>query len=85
MIGQWTLPTHHLWVENEGQIKLFKFGKKIFDKITEAMNPEFADETPVNPFDMWEGANFKLKIRTVEDSYCLNFLKINKLNLNLNF
>ena len=52
--------------ENEGQIKLFKFGKKIFDKITEAMNPEFADETPVNPFDLWEGANFKLKIRNVE-------------------
>lgn len=52
--------------ENEGQVKLYKFGKKIFDKITEAMNPEFADETPVNPFDMWEGANFKLKIRNVE-------------------
>jgi hypothetical protein len=52
--------------ENEGQIKLFKFGKKIFDKITEAMNPEFEDETPINPFDMWEGANFKLKIRNVE-------------------
>ena len=52
--------------ENEGQIKLFKFGKKIFDKITEAMNPEFADEQAVNPFDMWEGANFKLKIRNVE-------------------
>jgi len=51
---------------NEGQVRLFKFGKKIFDKITEAMNPEFADETPVNPFDMWEGANFKLKIRNVE-------------------
>ena len=51
---------------NEGEIKLYKFGKKIFDKITEAMNPEFADETPVNPFDLWEGANFKLKIRNVE-------------------
>jgi len=51
---------------NEGQIKLFKFGKKIFDKITEAMNPEFADEQAINPFDMWEGANFKLKIRNVE-------------------
>ena len=51
---------------NEGQIRLFKFGKKILDKITEAMNPEFADETPVNPFDLWEGANFKLKIRNVE-------------------
>lgn len=52
--------------ENEGKVFLFKFGKKIFDKISEAMNPEFADETPVNPFDMWEGANFKLKIRNVE-------------------
>ena len=51
---------------NEGQVKLFKFGKKIFDKTTEAMNPEFADETPLNPFDFWEGANFKLKIRNVE-------------------
>jgi hypothetical protein len=52
--------------ENDGQIKLFTFGKKIFDKLTEAMNPEFADETPLNPFDLWEGANFKLKIRNVE-------------------
>ena len=52
--------------ENDGQVKLFKFGKKIFDKITEAMNPEFADEQAVNPFDMWAGANFKLKIRNVE-------------------
>ena len=52
--------------QNEGQVRLFKFGKKIFDKITEAMNPEFEDEKAVNPFDMWEGANFKLKIRNVE-------------------
>ena len=52
--------------ENEGTVRLFKFGKKIFDKITEAMNPEFADETPLNPFDFWDGANFKLKIRNVE-------------------
>ena len=52
--------------ENEGQIKLFKFGKKIFDKISETMNPEFPDEKPVNPFDFWEGANFKLKIRQVD-------------------
>jgi hypothetical protein len=52
--------------DNEGKVFLFKYGKKIFDKITEAMNPEFADETPLNPFDMWEGANFKLKIRNVE-------------------
>jgi hypothetical protein len=52
--------------ENEGQVKLFKFGKKIFDKISEAMNPQFADEEAINPFDMWKGANFKLKIRKVE-------------------
>jgi hypothetical protein len=52
--------------ENEGQIKLYKYGKKIFDEINETMNPEFPDEKPVNPFDFWEGANFKLKIRQVE-------------------
>lgn len=52
--------------ENEGKVKLFKFGKKIFDKITEAMNPAFEDEQAINPFDMWKGANFKLKIRKVE-------------------
>jgi hypothetical protein len=52
--------------QNEGKVFLYKFGKKIFDKITEAMNPEFADETPINPFDMWKGANFKLKIRKVD-------------------
>ena len=52
--------------ENEGQVKLFKFGKKIFDKITEAMKPELEDEKPINPFDFWEGANFKLKIRKVD-------------------
>jgi len=47
---------------NEGKVFLYKFGKKIFDKIMEAMQPEFEDETPINPFDFWEGANFKLKI-----------------------
>ena len=52
--------------ENEGKVKLFKFGKKIFDKITEAMNPQFEDEKAINPFDLWKGANFKLKIRKVE-------------------
>jgi len=52
--------------ENEGQVKLFKFGKKIFDKITEAMQPAFEDESPINPFDFWKGANFKLKIRKVD-------------------
>ena len=52
--------------ENEGKVFLFKFGKKIFDKINDMMNPQFEDETSVNPFDFWEGANFKLKIRKVE-------------------
>lgn len=51
---------------NEGKVMLFKYGKKIWDKINEAMNPAFEDETPVNPFDFWEGADFKLKIRNVE-------------------
>ena len=46
---------------NEGRVFLFKFGKKIFDKVMEAMQPEFEDETPINPFDFWQGANFKLK------------------------
>jgi hypothetical protein len=52
--------------ENEGQVKMFKFGKKIFDKISEAMNPAFEDEVAINPFDFWKGANFKLKIRKVD-------------------
>ena len=47
---------------NEGKVFLFRYGKKIFDKLTAAMQPEFEDETPINPFDLWEGANFKLKI-----------------------
>jgi hypothetical protein len=52
--------------ENEGKVKLFKFGKRIFDKIKDVMQPQFQDEEPVNPFDFWKGANFKLKIRKVE-------------------
>jgi len=52
--------------ENEGQVKLYRYGKKIFDKINDLMNPEFEDESPVNPFDLWTGANFKMKIRKVE-------------------
>lgn len=52
--------------ENEGKVFLYKYGKKIFDKLNEAMNPQFADEEPLNPFDFWEGASFKLKIRNVE-------------------
>ncbi len=52
--------------ENEGKVFLYKYGKKIFDKIKDVMQPTFEDEAPVNPFDLWEGANFKLKIRQVE-------------------
>jgi len=52
--------------ENEGKVFLFKYGKRIFDKINDMMNPQFEDEKPVNPFDLWTGADFKLKIRKVE-------------------
>lgn len=52
--------------ENEGKVFLFKFGKKIFEKITEAMNPQFPDESPINPFDFWTGANFRLKVRKLD-------------------
>lgn len=52
--------------ENNGKVFLYKYGKKIFDKIKEKMEPEFPDEAPFNPFDLWDGANFKLKIRKVE-------------------
>jgi hypothetical protein len=52
--------------ENEGKVFLYKFGKKIFDKIMESMQPAFEDETPINPYDFWEGAEFKIKIRKVE-------------------
>ena len=51
---------------NEGQVKMYRFGKKIFDKIMDSMQPQFPDEKPVNPFDMWEGADFTIKIRKVE-------------------
>jgi hypothetical protein len=51
--------------QNEGKVFLYKFGKKIFDKINESMNPEFDDEEAINPFDFWAGANFKLKVRKV--------------------
>ena len=51
--------------ENEGKVFLYKYGKKIHDKVLAAMQPEFQDETPINVFDLWEGANFKLKIKKV--------------------
>ena len=54
--------------QNEGGVFLYKFGKKIFDKLMEAMQPEFEDESPINPFDFWQGANFKLKIKK-KDGY----------------
>ena len=52
--------------QNEGKVFLYRYGKKIFDKIMEAMQPAFQDETAVNPFDFWEGADFKLKLRKVD-------------------
>ena len=51
--------------QNEGKVFLYKFGKKIFDNLTAAMQPEFEDEEAINPFDFWQGANFKLKIKKV--------------------
>ena len=51
---------------NEGKVFLYKFGKKIFDKVQAMLEPEFEDETAVNPFNFWEGANLKLKIRKLE-------------------
>ena len=50
---------------NEGKVMLFKYGKKIFDKLTAAMQPEFEDEEAIDPFDFWQGANFKLKAKNV--------------------
>ena len=51
--------------ENEGRVFLYKYGKKIFDKLTAAMQPEFEDEEAIDPFDFWQGANFKLKAKNV--------------------
>jgi len=55
--------------QNEGQVFKYKFGKKIFDKLNAAMNPEFEDEEALNPFDFWEGSNFKLKARNGDGGY----------------
>jgi hypothetical protein len=52
--------------DNEGKVFMYQFGKKIFDKIMDVMQPQYADESPMNPFDFWTGANFKIKIRKVE-------------------
>tara|TARA_B100000519_G_C14188760_1_gene412055 strand:+ start:129 stop:1040 length:912 start_codon:yes stop_codon:yes gene_type:complete len=52
--------------QNEGKVMLYKFGKKIFEKLMDVMQPAFQDETPINPFDLWSGADFKLKIRNLE-------------------
>lgn len=51
---------------NDGKVFMYQFGKKIFDKLNDLMNPQFEDENPINPFDFWEGANFRLKIRQFE-------------------
>jgi hypothetical protein len=54
--------------ELEGKVMLFRYGKKIFDKIMSAMKPEFEDDTPIDPFDLWTGADFKIRIKTVRES-----------------
>ena len=52
--------------QNEGKVFLYKYGKKIFEKLNDLMNPQYPGEVPVNPFDLWEGASFQLKIRNYE-------------------
>ena len=52
--------------DNDGKVFMYQFGKKIFDKLNDLMNPTFEDEAATNPFDFWEGANFRLKIRKFE-------------------
>ena len=52
--------------QNNGKVFLYQFGKRIFDKVMDVMQPQFADENPVNPYDFWEGADFKIKIRKVD-------------------
>ena len=52
----------------EGQVMIFRYGQKIFDKLKSVMKPEFEDETPIDPFDLWEGSNFKIKVKTVKES-----------------
>ncbi len=54
--------------ELEGSVMLYRFGQKIFDKIKSAMKPEFEDDAVIDPFDMWEGSNFKIKVKTVKES-----------------
>ena len=51
--------------QNEGKVFLYKYGKKIHDKIVSSMQPQFEDEEPINPFDMWQGADFRIKIQTI--------------------
>ena len=55
--------------DNEGKVFRFRFGKKIFDKLNELMNPEFDDDKPINPFDLWEGANFRIRIKNGEGGF----------------
>ena len=66
--------------QNEGGVFLFKYGKKIFDKIMEAMQPEFEDEEAINPFDFWQGANFKLKIKKVAGFWNYDSSELDKVS-----
>ena len=53
--------------DNEGKVFSYRYGKKIFEMLKEAISPAFEDEAPINPFDLrGEGANFKIKIRKVD-------------------
>lgn len=49
----------------EGQVMLFRYGAKIFDKIKSAMKPEFEEDAAIDPFDFWTGADFRLRVKQV--------------------
>ena len=49
----------------EGRVMLYKYGKKIHDKIIEQMQPEFDDQEAIDPFDFWKGADFNLRLKKV--------------------
>lgn len=53
--------------ENEGKVFLYRYGAKIFEKITQTIKPDFDDEVSFDPFNIFDGANFVLKAKTKDD------------------
>lgn len=48
--------------ENNGQVKLYKYGVKILDKIKMAIKPASKRKRPLEVFDMFMGADFNIVI-----------------------